>query len=244
MRQLTRVLQRELLSRFNSRFVMTGLLIFPMLASGMAFYLGHFYERNLATLTAFFAFHPWLYLVLVPALTMGVWVEERQSGSIELLTTLPVSTFKVVTGKFLSTWLVAGTALVLTAPMVWTVNYLGSPDAGLIIGGYLGSWLLAGMFLAVGGCISAFMNSPFSAYIVVLVVCFLMLASGLPQVLQSMSAFLDIETVYTIAELSPLTIFENVSQGLSKANDVMLAMNVIVGSLVIASVTVQCRSVE
>lgn len=155
MRQLSVIFKRELASYFATPLAYVFLMIFLVLSGVFTFYLGGFYERNQADLTVFFGFHPWLYLFLVPAIAMRLWAEERKSGTIELLMTLPISRAEAVAGKFLAAWVFSGLALLLTFPMVLTVNYLGEPDNGAILTGYLGSWLLAGSYLAVGGCMSA-----------------------------------------------------------------------------------------
>ena len=155
MSQLPVIFKRELGSYFATPLAYVFIVIFLVLSGVFTFYLGGFYERGQADLTPFFSFHTWLYLFLVPAIAMRLWAEERKSGSIELLMTLPITRFEAVAGKFLAAWVFAGIALLLTFPMVITVNYLGEPDNGVIVAGYLGSWLLAGAFLAIGSCMSA-----------------------------------------------------------------------------------------
>ncbi|HAN52658.1 MAG TPA: ABC transporter permease, partial [Pseudomonas sp.] len=144
MSQLPVIFKRELGSYFATPLAYVFIVIFLVLSGVFTFYLGGFYERGQADLTPFFSFHTWLYLFLVPAIAMRLWAEERKSGSIELLMTLPITRFEAVAGKFLAAWVFAGIALLLTFPMVITVNYLGEPDNGVIVAGYLGSWLLAG----------------------------------------------------------------------------------------------------
>ena len=146
MSQLPVIFRRELGSYFATPLAYVFIVIFLVLSGVFTFYLGGFYERGQADLTPFFSFHTWLYLFLVPAIAMRLWAEERKSGSIELLMTLPITRFEAVAGKFLAAWVFAGIALLLTFPMVITVNYLGEPDNGVIVAGYLGSWLLAGAF--------------------------------------------------------------------------------------------------
>src|SRR5690554_4465276 len=165
MSHLPVLIRREFRAYFATPLAYVYLLVFLVLASALTFYMGGFYENEQADLQVFFAFHPWLYLFLLPALGMRLWSEERKSGSIELLLTLPVSLWQLVLGKFVAAWLFAGLALLLTLPMVLTVNLLGSPDNGVIFTGYLGSWLLAGAFLAVSGCISVLSKSPVVAFI-------------------------------------------------------------------------------
>jgi ABC-2 type transport system permease protein len=133
--------------------------------------------------TRFSSFHPWLYLFLVPAIAMRLWAEERRSGTIELLLTLPLTTWQAVLGKFLAAWLFIGLALLLTFPIWLTVNYLGNPDNGVILAGYIGSWLMAGGFLAIGACLSALTRNQVVAFILSVVVCFGFLLSGLPMVM-------------------------------------------------------------
>ena len=147
MRQLPIIFKREFTSFFATPLAYVFLLIFLVLSSVFTFYLGGFYESGQANLNPFFNFHPWLYLFLVPALAMRMWAEERKSGTIELLMTLPITRFESVVGKFLAAWVFAGIALLLTFPMVLTVNYLGDPDNGAILTGYMGSWLLVGAYL-------------------------------------------------------------------------------------------------
>lgn len=187
MKQLPVIFKRELASYFATPLAYVFIVIFLVLAGVFTFYLGNFYERNQADLASFFAFHPWLYLFLVPALAMRLWAEERKSGSIELLMTLPLTRFEAVAGKFLAAWAFAGIALLLTFPMVLTVNYLGEPDNGAILAGYLGSWLLAGGYLAIGSCMSALAKNQVIAFILAVAACFLFMLSGFPLVLDAFS---------------------------------------------------------
>src|SRR5215470_4532708 len=183
MRNVGIIMRRELASYFATPLAYVFILIFLVLANAFTFYLGGFYERGQADLAPFFNFHPWLYLFLVPALSMRLWSEERKSGSIELLTTLPVSLWEAVLGKFLAAWCIAGLALALTFPMWITVNYLGQPDNGSILAAYAGSLLMAGGFLAIGSCLSAATRNQVIAFIFTDVVCFGFLLAGFPLVL-------------------------------------------------------------
>jgi len=149
------VMRRELSGYFSTPVAWVFIVIFLVMSGVFTFYMGSFYERGMADLAPFFQFHPWLYLFLVPAIAMRLWAEERRSGTIELLMTLPLTTGQVVLGKFLAAWLFLGLALALTFPVWLTVNYLGNPDNGIIVAGYIGSWLMAGGFLAIGSCMSA-----------------------------------------------------------------------------------------
>ena len=154
MRNTGIIFRRELSAYFATPVAYVFIVMFLILAGAFTFYLGNFYERGQADLEPFFTFHPWLYLFLVPAVSMRLWAEERKSGSIELLMTLPVTVFEAVLGKFLAAWCFCALALALTFPIWITVNVLGDPDNGTILAAYVGSLLMAGAFLAVGACVS------------------------------------------------------------------------------------------
>ncbi|MBT3735933.1 MAG: ABC transporter permease subunit, partial [Gammaproteobacteria bacterium] len=180
MRAINIVMKRELDSYFSTHLAYVFILIFLVLSGVFTFYLGSFYERGQADLLPFFNFHPWLYLFLVPALSMRLWAEELKSGSIELLLTLPVTIVDAVVGKFLAAWIFAGISLMMTFPLWLTVNYLGDPDNGVIFTSYIGSWLMAGSFLAIGSCMSALSKSQVIAFILCGVVCLLFVLAGYP----------------------------------------------------------------
>ena len=215
------VFRRELRSYFATPVAYVFIVIFLLLASTFAFYLGNFYERGQADLSAFFTFHPWLYLFLVPALSMRLWAEERKSGSIELLMTLPLDAWQAVLGKFLAAWLFTSIAVALTFPIWITVNYLGSPDNGAIFAAYFGSGLMAGGFLAVGACISATSKNQVVAFILSVVACFVLLLAGFPLVLDVFSAWAPQAIVDAIASLSFLTHFQSISKGVIDLRDVV-----------------------
>ena len=176
------VMRRELAGYFSTPVAWVFIVIFLVMAGVFTFYIGSFYDRGIADLDPFFNFHPWLYLFLVPAIAMRLWAEERRSGTIELLLTLPLTAWQAVLGKFLAAWLFVGLALLLTFPTWLTVNYLGDPDNGVIAAAYIGSWLMAGGFLAIGSCMSALTRNQVVAFILSVVVCFGFLLSGLPMV--------------------------------------------------------------
>lgn len=220
MRQIYTILRRELYSYFSSPLAYIFLVIFLMLSSGFAFYMGGLFERGQADLLPFFSFHPWLYLFLVPALAMRLWAEERKSGTIELLLTLPTTVTQAVIGKYLAAWLFVALALALTFPIWVTVNYLGDPDNGVIIASYLGSWLLAGAFLAVGSGVSATTNNQVIAFIVTVVVCFILVVAGFPLVLAAFRAWAPNIVVDAVSSLSFLTHFQAISRGVLDLRDV------------------------
>lgn len=220
-RNLGVLLKRELASYFATPVAYVFIVIFLVMAGAFTFYLGGFYEREIADLQPFFTFHPWLYLFLVPAIGMRLWAEERKSGTIELLLTLPVTTGEAVLAKFLAAWLFIGLALVLTFPIWITVNVLGDPDNGVVLAGYLGSWLMAGGFLAISACLSAVTRNQVVAFILAVVVCFGFLLSGLPLVLDLFRGWLPQMAVDAIANLSFLGHFDSISRGVVELRDLV-----------------------
>src|SRR5262244_4304690 len=183
MRPALLVFRREFAAYFSTPVAAVFLIVFLALAAGMTFLVSGFFDRGQADLSGFFFWHPWLFLVLMPAISMRLWAEERRSGTIELLMTLPVEPWQIVLGKWLAAWAFAALALVLTMPLWITVNVLGSPDNGVILASYLGSWLMAGAFLAIGAAISALTKNQVIAFIVSASLCFLLVMSGLELVL-------------------------------------------------------------
>lgn len=215
------ILGRELASYFATPVAYIFIIIFLMLSGVFTFYIGQFFERGQADLSAFFNFVPWLYLVLIPSVAMRLWSDERRSGTIELIMTLPVATWQLVLGKFLAAWLFVGLALALTFPLWITVNYLGAPDNGVILGAYLGAWLMAGGFLAVGSCLSALSKNQIIAFILTLVVCFVLVVSGFPIVQDSFSGWAPLWLVDGISNLSFLTHFTAISRGVIDLRDLV-----------------------
>jgi len=205
------VMRRELSGYFSTPVAWVFIVIFLVMSGTFTFYIGSFFERGIADLAPFFQFHPWLYLFLVPAIAMRLWAEERRSGTIELLLTLPVTTGQAVLGKFLAAWLFIGLALALTFPVWLTVNYLGEPDNGIVAAGYIGSWLMAGGFLAIGSCMSAVTRNQVVAFILSVAVWVMNLFTGwAPQ------ALLDV-----IADFSFLAHFAAISKGVIDLRDLV-----------------------
>ncbi|AKS42122.1 ABC transporter permease subunit [Wenzhouxiangella marina] len=221
MSNLPVVLKRELSSYFSTPVAYVFIVIYLLMSATFTFYLGGFYEREIADLEPFFRFHPWLYLFLVPAIGMRLWAEERKSGTVELLLTLPITASEAVLGKFLAAWLFVGLALLLTFPIWITVNVLGDPDNGVILAAYLGSWLMAGGFLAISACLSAATRNQVVAFILAVVVCFVFLLSGLPMVLDLFSSWLPQVLVDGIANLSFLIHFNSISRGVVDLRDLL-----------------------
>jgi ABC-2 type transport system permease protein len=215
------VMKRELASYFATPIAYVFIWIFLVISSAFAFYLGNFYERGQADLASFFTFHPWLFLFLVPALSMRLWAEERKSGTIELLLTLPIEIWQAVLGKFLAAWLFTGLAIALTFPIWITVNYLGKPDNGVIFATYVGSFLMAGGFLAVGACFSAVTKNQVIALILSVLICFVLVAAGFDLVLNFFSAWTPEAVLDAIASLSFLTHFQSISKGVIDLRDLV-----------------------
>jgi ABC-2 type transport system permease protein len=215
------LLQRELRSYFATPVAYVFIVIFLLLSGSFTFYLGGFYERGQADLEPFFHFHPWLYLFLVPAVAMRLWADERKTGSIELLLTLPITMWQAVFAKFLAAWAFIAIALAFTFPMWITVNYLGDPDNGVIAASYIGSLLMAGAFLAIGACLSAATRSQVIAFILSVVVCFLFLLAGFPLVLDVFRAVAPQGLVDAISGLSFLTHFNAIAKGVIDLRDLI-----------------------
>lgn len=212
--------KREFFSFFATPVAYVFIAIFLVISGIMTFNLGGVYERGQADLLPFFNFHPWLYLFLVPAFAMRTWSEERRSGSIELLMTLPITPTQAMIAKFLSAWMVLGLALLLTFPLWLTVNFLGDPDNGVILAAYIGSWLMAGAFLAVGICMSALSKSQVVAFILAVTVSFFFVLSGADAVLQAFKGWLPVTAIDVIASLSFLQHFDAIAKGVLSAKDV------------------------
>ena len=215
------VFKRELTSYFATPIAYVFIVIFLALAGVFTFVYGGFYEAGQADLTAFFYWHPWLYLFLVPALSMRLWAEERKSGSIELLMTLPLEAWQAVAGKFLAAWAFTAIAVLLTFPVWITVNYLGDPDNGVIVAGYFGSILMAGGFLALGACISATTKNQVIAFILSVVACFLMLAPGMGLVQTALLGLVPQWLVDGVASLSFQSHFDYISKGVIDLRDLI-----------------------
>jgi ABC-2 type transport system permease protein len=235
---------RELRAYFATPLAYVFIVIFLALMGVFTFYLGGFYERGQADLSPFFNFHPWLYLFLVPAIAMRLWAEERKSGSIELLMTLPVTTTDAVVGKFLAAWAFTAVALALTFPVWWTVNYLGDPDNGVILAAYVGSLLMAGGFLAIGSCISAANKNQVVAFIITVVVCFAFLLAGFPLVLDFFAGWAPQAVVDTVAGLSFLTHFNSLSKGVIDLRDVLYFLIVIVTWLYATAIVLDLKKAD
>ena len=215
------IYKREFTSYFVTPVAYVFIVIFLFMTGVFTFYLGAFYESNQADLEPFFRFHPWLYLFLIPAISMRLWSDERKSGTIELLMTLPVSITDTVVAKYLAAWSFTAIALSLTFPMWITVNYLGNPDNTVVLASYIGSLIMAGGFLAIGSCISALTKSQVIAFVISVVICFMFILSGFPMVLDLFEDWAPQAVIDAIASFSFLTHFTSSKKGLIDIRDVI-----------------------
>lgn len=227
------ITKRELSGYFNSPVAYVFIVIFVLFANFFSFMLGGLFERGQANLEAFFTWHPWLFMVFVPAVGMRLWAEERRLGTLELLLTMPITSWQAIVGKFVASWIFLGLALLLTFPIVITVNYLGDPDNGVIFAGYVGSFLMAGAFLAITCATSALTRSQVVSFIVSVVICFgLVLAGFEPAVnfMRSVAGFSD-RLVDVVASFSVMTHFMNFQKGVLVIGDLVFFFSVILFSL-------------
>ncbi len=229
--------KREFQSYFATPVAYVFIVIFLVLMGTFTFQLGGFYEQGQADLRAFFSFHPWLYLFLIPSIAMRLWAEERKTGSIEMLLTLPITPWQAVLGKYLAAWAFTAIALALTFPVWLTVNYLGDPDNGVILAAYIGSLLMAGGFLSIGACLSAFTRNQVIAFVLSVVVCFGFLLSGFPFVLNLFSGWAPQVFIDGIASLSFLTHFSNISRGVIDIRD-LVYFGLLIGAFLTANTIV------
>lgn len=215
------VFRRELAGYFATPVAYVFIVGFLLLSGIFTFYVGGLFERGQADLKPFFNFHPWLYVVLMPAVAMRLWAEERRSGTVELLLTLPVDVGGVVLGKFLAAWVFAALALALTFPVWITVNVLGRPDNGVILAGYVGSLFMAGGYLAICACLSALTRNQVVAFVASIVVCLLFTVAGSPIVLDALAGWAPRVLLDAVASFSFLTRFTAISDGVIDLRDVV-----------------------
>ena len=227
MKQTFVVFQRELASYFATPLAYAFIVVFLFATGAFTFYVGDFFRVGRADLQTFFFYHPWLYLFLIPAISMRLWAEERKTGTLELLLTLPVPLWSAILGKYLAAWVFAGIALVLTFPIWISVNFLGDPDNGVILASYVGSFLMAGAYLAIGSAMSALTNNQVVAFVVSVVVCFLFMLSGFPLVMDVISGWAPKFLVDVIASFSFLIHFEAIKKGVINFGDLVFFASLI-----------------
>ena len=238
------ILNRELKGYFRTPLASIFLLVFLALSSGMTFFLGRFFERDQADLTAFFSWHPWLFLVLMPAIGMRLWAEERRSGTIELLITLPVTNTQLVVGKFLASWIFTLIALILTMPIWITVNYLGEPDNHVILISYFGSWLMAGAFLALTSCLSALTKNQVIAFIISSISGFVLIMAGFNLVLSAVRSWSPSWITETISSMSFLSHFSRIQMGVFDLSTLVFFVSMIILCLWINAQLVQVKKAD
>jgi len=234
------IIKRELGGYFYSPVAYVFIVIFLLLTGFFTFMAGGFFERGQASLDGcFFLWHPWLYLFLVPAVGMRLWAEERRVGTLELLLTMPITAWQAIVGKFLASWIFLLLALALTFPVVITVNYLGSPDNGVIFAGYVGSFLMAGAYLAISCMTSAMTRNQVVSFIVALVICLFLVLCGFPPVTNLLTRMDKPWLVDTVASLSVITHFEWFTKGVLDSRDIIFFLSIIGFSLFTTGVIIR-----
>jgi ABC-2 type transport system permease protein len=241
MRNILIIARRELAAYFSTPLAYVFLVAFLVSAGAIPFFMGNFLERGQADLQPFFAFHPWLFLVLIPAVGMRLWAEERRTGTIEFLMTLPVTTWEAVLGKFLAAWVFTGVALALTFPMWITVNYLGDPDNGVILASYLGSFLMAGAFLALASCISAVTKSQVIAFVLAVGAGMILMVSGLDLFLGLFRSWAPQIVIDLIASFSFITHFGTIAAGVLELRAIVFFLSLILLFLAINGQVVELK---
>lgn len=240
-RHIWTIAKREISGYFASPVAYVFIVIFLLLSGFLTFMVAGFFERGQANLLSFFAWHPWLYLFLVPAVGMRMWSEERRLGTIELLLTMPITPWQAIVGKFIASWLVLALALALTFPIVITVNYLGNPDNGVIFASYIGSLLLSGAYLAIAAMTSAMTRNQVVSFILSLVICIFLILAGWPPVTNLLTQWAPQGLVETIASFSVMTHFDSIQKGVIDLRDVLFFLSVIVFCLFTTSVILRAH---
>jgi ABC-2 type transport system permease protein len=241
MRNIFTIAKRELRGYFSSPVAFVFIVIFLLLSGFFTFMVARFFSNQQANLQAFFTWHPWLYLFLVPAVGMRMWSEERRLGTIELLLTMPITPWQAIVGKFLASWAVVAVALALTFPVWITVNYLGNPDNGVIIGGYIGSLLMAGSYLAISAMTSAMTRNQVVAFIVAVVISLFLILAGFPPVTDMLVTWAKPWLVDGIAAFSVMTHFESIQKGVLDSRDILYFFSVIAFCLFTTSTIIRAH---
>src|SRR6266446_2265151 len=241
LRHILTIAKREVTGYFASPVAYVFIVIFLLLSGFFTFMVAGFFERGQASLYAFFGWHPWLYLFLVPAVGMRMWSEERRLGTIELLLTMPITPWQAIVGKFLASWAVLALALFLTFPIVITVNYLGHPDNGVILASYAGSLLLSGAYLSVSAMTSAMTRNQVVSFIVSLVICLFLILAGWPPVTNLITQWASPWFVEGIAAFSVMTHFDSIQKGVIDSRDVLFFLSVIAFCLFTTSVIIRAH---
>ena len=243
MRNILAIADRELAAYFATPVATVFIVIFLALQGTLTFNLGNFFERDQADLNPFFTFIPWVFLLLIPAITMRLWAEERRQGTIELLLTLPITVWQAVIGKFAAAWLFCAIALLLTFPLILTVNYLGSPDNGVIASGYLGALLIAGAFLSVGAAMSAATRNQVIAFVLAVAICFVFTVASYSLVTDFLSKNTPI-LAEVARRMAVLERFQAFTRGVISARDLVYFASFIGFWLFVNAVLVEQRKAD
>lgn len=222
------IFAREFKNYFVTPIAYVFMAIFLLMNGIFTFYIGAFFDRGIADLAPFFSAHPWIYMVFIPAITMRLWAEEKKQGTMELLFTLPITTTEAVIAKLLAAWSFMIISLALTFPLFIAVNYLGSPDNGVIVAGYIGSILMAGAFIAIGACVSAITANQVIAFVGSFIICLLFNVSGFPIVIDYLKNILPDFILDTIKTFSFVTNFDTIVKGLIDAKVIVYFLSVFV----------------
>ena len=233
--------KREFFSYFRSPVAYVFIVVFLLASVGSSFFLGRFFDSNQADLSSFFSFLPWLYLVFVPAVGMRLWAEERRSGTLELLFTMPVTLKEAVLAKFFAGWAFLGVALLLTFPMIFTVNYLGHPDNGVIFAGYIGTWFLAGGYLAISCLSSAMTRNQVIAFIMAVVVCFVLVLTGWGVFTDMLANFCTAAVIDFIAGTGFISHYQQITKGIIDSRDIFYFASIIGVALAANAVVLEAR---
>jgi len=244
MKQVLAIFKREFAAYFATPLAYVFIVIFLFSMGAFTFYVGRFYDNGIADLSVFFGYHPWLYLFLVPAVGMRLWADERRTGTVELLLTLPVPVWATVLGKFLAAWAFTAVALALTFPIWITVNILGNPDNGVIVASYIGSLLMAGGYLAISSAISATTDNQVIAFVVSVAVCFLFTIAGAALVLDFFQLWAPIVLVNTISSFSFLTHFQAITSGVIDLRDLIFFASLITLFLAVNVVLIDLKKMS
>jgi ABC-2 type transport system permease protein len=244
MRNVLTIFRRELGGYFATPLAYVFIVIFLVMEGMLTFFVGNFFDRGQADLQPFFSFHPWLYIVLIPALSMRLWAEERRSGTIELFLTLPIRMTEAVIGKFLAAWSFTGITLALTFPFWVTVNFLGQPDNGVILASYIGSWLMAGAMLAIGACVSAMTKNQVIAFVVAAALAFVFTLAGSPVVLGFFQGWAPEWLIRGITQASFLGHFGAITRGVIDVRDLVYFLSVMIAFLGANAILIDLEKAE
>lgn len=236
--QFQALFKREFFGYFRSPVAYVFIVIFLITSAGSSFFLGGLYQSNQSSLDSFFSYLPWIYLVFIPAVGMRLWAEERRSGTLELLLTLPVSVTEAVLAKFCAAWVFLGTALVLTFPLILTINYLGNPDHGIIFSGYFGGFLMAGGYLAISSFTSALTKNQVISFILGVLICFVMVLLGWGVFSDILSGFLPVSIIDLINDIGFISHFQALSRGLVDTRDIIYFISIIIMGLALNGIVV------